>query len=59
LAGVRTDTERYYVDELQPSKLKGYVAYLEGRTCRSDIKVLLRTFAAVVVPREGIQKDRA
>jgi lipopolysaccharide/colanic/teichoic acid biosynthesis glycosyltransferase len=59
LAGVRTDTERYYVDELQPSKLKGYVAYLEGRTCRSDIKVLLCTVAAVVVPREGIQKDRA
>ena len=52
LARIEGDTEQYYLNELQPSKLKGYVAYLETRTWRSDLQVLLRTFAAVVVPGE-------
>jgi lipopolysaccharide/colanic/teichoic acid biosynthesis glycosyltransferase len=52
LARIEGDTEQYYVNELQPSKLKGYVAYLETRTWRSDLRVILRTFAAVVVPGE-------
>lgn len=50
LAQVDGDTEKYYVNELQPWKLKGYVAYLEKRTWRSDIQVLLRTMAAIVAP---------
>lgn len=49
LAGVTTDTESYYVNELQPSKLSGYVAYLEQRTWRSDLKVLGRTIVEIVV----------
>lgn len=53
LAEVKTDTEKYYVDELQPSKLKGYVVYLKARNWRSDVKVLLFTIAAVVVPGKG------
>jgi lipopolysaccharide/colanic/teichoic acid biosynthesis glycosyltransferase len=52
LARIEGDTEQYYVNELQPSKLKGYVAYLETRTWRSDLRVILETFAAVVVPGE-------
>ena len=52
LAQVAGDTEQYYVNELQPAKLKGYVAYLEERSWRSDLKVLIRTIAAVVAPRE-------
>lgn len=47
LAGVTTDTESYYVDELQPSKLKGYVAYLEERNWRSDLKVLGQTIVEI------------
>jgi lipopolysaccharide/colanic/teichoic acid biosynthesis glycosyltransferase len=50
LARVAGDTEVYYANELQPEKLKGYVAYLEERTWRTDLKVLLQTIAAVVVP---------
>jgi lipopolysaccharide/colanic/teichoic acid biosynthesis glycosyltransferase len=53
LAGIAGDTEQYYVKELQPAKLKGYVAYLEERDWRSDLKVLLRTMIAVVIPREA------
>ena len=53
LAQIEGDTEEYYAKELQPAKLKGYVAYLEARTWRTDLKVLLQTLAAVVVPRES------
>ena len=53
LAQIEGDTEEYYAKELQPAKLKGYVAYLEERTWRTDLKVLLQTLVAVVVPRES------
>ncbi len=53
LARIEGDTEQYYEKELQPSKLKGYVAYLEERTWRGDLNVLLRTIAAVVAPRDA------
>jgi len=49
LAGVTTDTESYYVDELQPMKLNGYVAYLEERTWRSDLKVLGQTIVEIAM----------
>ena len=57
LARAEGDTEEYYAKELQPAKLKGYVAYLEDRTWRTDLKVLLRTIAAVVVPSESIRRS--
>lgn len=50
LATVAGDTEQFYVDKLQPEKLKGYLAYLEQRSWQGDLKVLFRTVAAVVVP---------
>ena len=53
LAQIEGDTEEYYAKELQPAKLKGYVAYLEDRTWRTDLQVLLQTLGAVVVPRES------
>jgi lipopolysaccharide/colanic/teichoic acid biosynthesis glycosyltransferase len=51
LAQVKGDTEEYYVNELQPLKLNGYLAYLEKRTWRMDLSVLVQTLVAVVVPR--------
>ena len=51
LAQIAGDTEQYYANELQPAKLKGYVAYLEERTWRTDLKVLVQTLVAVVFPR--------
>jgi len=50
LAQVAGDTEQFYVNELQPAKLQGYLAYLEERSWSSDLKILLRTFVAVVKP---------
>ena len=58
LAGVNADPESYYVNELQPSKLKGYVAYLEERNWRTDVRVLVCTVAAVVVPGRGGRNGR-
>ena len=54
LAQVEGDMEQYYVDQLQPLKLKGYVSYLEQRSWRSDLAVLWKTVAAVVSRRERI-----
>ncbi len=34
------DSETYYLNELQPAKLKGYVEYLHRRTFRSDLGML-------------------
>src|SRR6266478_10191682 len=60
LAKIEGDTEQYYVEELQPAKLKGYVAYLEERNWRSDLRLLLRTIAAVVLPDRArpLSKDQ-
>lgn len=43
--------EEYYKTTLQPLKLRGYIAYLEGRHWWSDAGVLLQTVWAVLVPR--------
>lgn len=48
LAKVSGDMEKYYLDELLPLKLKGYVSYLRDRSWRTDLKVLWQTVAAVV-----------
>jgi lipopolysaccharide/colanic/teichoic acid biosynthesis glycosyltransferase len=52
LAGT-SDPESYYLRELLPLKLTGYLAYLERRDWRSDIKVLIHTIAVVVSPRSA------
>jgi len=52
LAQIEGDPEQYYVNELQPAKLRGYVAYLEKRTWKSDLGVLGQTFLAVIAPGE-------
>jgi lipopolysaccharide/colanic/teichoic acid biosynthesis glycosyltransferase len=51
LAAETGDREAYYRNVLQPYKLRGYWAYLVHRTACSDIRVLLRTMAAVLVPQ--------
>lgn len=48
LAGVSGDLESYYINELQPSKLKGYLDYLQSRTLRGDFRLLWQTFAEVL-----------
>lgn len=50
LSQVDGDPEQYYVRELQPLKLNGYLAYLGVRTWRSDLRTLAQTALAVLFP---------
>jgi len=50
LATAPMESSRYYREKLLPFKLSGYIDYLEKRTWRSDVEVLFRTAAAVVLP---------
>ena len=50
LARVNGDHEAYYLKELQPIKLNGYIDYLEQRSWQRDLKVLFRTFVAIMNP---------
>ena len=51
LAQVGGDTEEYYLRELQPQKMKGYVDYLQTRNWHTDLGVLCRTLIALIVPQ--------
>jgi lipopolysaccharide/colanic/teichoic acid biosynthesis glycosyltransferase len=48
LARVEGDREHYYLETLQPLKLRGYAAYLEVRTWRSDVRVIWDTILAIL-----------
>jgi lipopolysaccharide/colanic/teichoic acid biosynthesis glycosyltransferase len=49
LASVEGDREQYYREHLVPKKLDGYIAYLERRSWRSDLDILVRTVRSVVL----------
>jgi len=50
LAQVDEDREAFYRQTLQPFKLSGYVAYLNQRSWRTDLRVLWDTCVAVLDP---------
>lgn len=52
LAGAK-DPVQYYLDVLQPEKLKGYLAYLQNRTIKTDLWVIKETIVAVIFPFEA------
>jgi lipopolysaccharide/colanic/teichoic acid biosynthesis glycosyltransferase len=54
LVHVGGDTEEYYLTELQPQKMKGYLDYLQTRNWQTDLLVLWRTLVAVVVPHRNV-----
>jgi lipopolysaccharide/colanic/teichoic acid biosynthesis glycosyltransferase len=56
LVHVGGDTEEYYLSELQPEKMKGYLDYLQTRNWHTDLSVLWRTLVAVVVPRRKTRR---
>jgi lipopolysaccharide/colanic/teichoic acid biosynthesis glycosyltransferase len=55
LADVSGDHESFYLNTLQPFKLKGYLEYLCRRSWWSDVKVLTSTVIRVVVPSKEAQ----
>jgi len=52
-----TDPERFYVETLQPLKLRGYLEYLGRRSWWSDVQVLCATVASVVRPAPPPDRD--
>jgi lipopolysaccharide/colanic/teichoic acid biosynthesis glycosyltransferase len=50
LSRVDGDREDFYLRTLQPYKLNGYVAYLKERSFWRDVKILLQTCRAIVMP---------
>jgi lipopolysaccharide/colanic/teichoic acid biosynthesis glycosyltransferase len=48
LATVAEDREDFYLNHLQPFKLRGYLTYLQTRTWRTDIRILIETLVAVI-----------
>jgi lipopolysaccharide/colanic/teichoic acid biosynthesis glycosyltransferase len=47
MAAVSEDRDRFYRETLQPWKLSGYLDYLENRSWRTDLRVLILTGAAL------------
>jgi lipopolysaccharide/colanic/teichoic acid biosynthesis glycosyltransferase len=50
MAGVKSDQERFYLEVLQPIKLKRYNEYLAKRSAWTDLKVLVDSVLAVLLP---------
>ena len=50
LAAVEGDVERFYLEVLQPVKLRGYLEYLQMRSWIEDLKVIVRTAIGVIRP---------
>jgi lipopolysaccharide/colanic/teichoic acid biosynthesis glycosyltransferase len=57
LAEAAGDRERLYLEELQPLKLEGYVAYLRRRSWRTDVSVLGKTLVALLGPKRASRAD--
>jgi lipopolysaccharide/colanic/teichoic acid biosynthesis glycosyltransferase len=51
------ERERFYVETLQPLKLRGYLAYLSRRSGWTDLGVILATLAAVLRPGPAPSKE--
>lgn len=52
LAHVAGDPEEYYLNELQPQKLRAYLEYLQKRNWLTDLKVLGQTLLALINPQK-------
>ena len=56
LGAVDGDRERFYRQELLPSKLREYASYLDRRSWRTDVQILVRT-VAVLLGARGLGSD--
>jgi len=52
LARIAGDREQFYLQQLQPVKLDGYLHYLSQRTWVTDLGVIWATVVAVLFPRK-------
>ena len=47
------DPEQFYLETLQPLKLKGYIEYLRQRDAWSDVMVIVRTVFVILFPNKA------
>lgn len=59
LAEVEGDREQFYLNTLQPFKLKGYAEYLCARSWRADVKILWQTCRVIVRPGRALPPTTA
>ena len=59
LAAAGPEWQSYYRDTLQPFKLRGYLAYEQRRTWKSDIHVLFGTVLAILKVRPPVEAEHA
>lgn len=45
------DKEAFYTEILQPYKLRGWAEYARQKTWKTDVKILLRTFKVILLPK--------
>jgi lipopolysaccharide/colanic/teichoic acid biosynthesis glycosyltransferase len=50
LERVKGDKERFYLDILQPYKLRGYIDYIEKKDISFDFLILFTTIKAIIIP---------
>lgn len=53
LGHVEGDPEQFYLETLQPLKLKGYIEYLRQRDAWSDVMVIVRTVFVILFPNKA------
>ncbi len=53
MPAVEAERERFYLETLQPIKLRGYLDYLSRRTWWSDVGVIVATVVAIARPGRG------
>jgi lipopolysaccharide/colanic/teichoic acid biosynthesis glycosyltransferase len=59
LAEVKGDREQFYLDTLQPFKLRGYLQYLQRRSLSNDVKILWQTAVTVLLPGKAPPPTRS
>jgi|MudIll2142460700_1097286.scaffolds.fasta_scaffold10291_3 lipopolysaccharide/colanic/teichoic acid biosynthesis glycosyltransferase len=53
LGHVEGDLEQFYLETLQPLKLKGYIEYLRQRDAWSDVMIIVRTLFVILFPNKA------
>jgi lipopolysaccharide/colanic/teichoic acid biosynthesis glycosyltransferase len=53
LGRVKGSPEQFYLETLQPLKLKGYLEYLRQRSARRDVMVIVRTILVIFFPSKA------
>jgi lipopolysaccharide/colanic/teichoic acid biosynthesis glycosyltransferase len=53
LGRVEGDLEEFYLETLQPLKLKGYIDYLRQRDAWTDVTVIVRTVLVIIFPNKA------